>query len=227
VERYATLLKLNGQEEKAYSLLLQMAKTGKSTAGMNSLLKELYTKNNKDATGFQTFFDSLQANVVVSLKEVYRKKMQDIEAPGFTLKDTDGKTVSLADFKGKTVVIDFWATWCMPCKASFPSMQKIMKKHPEVVFLYIATQEKQKDALDRVKSFITKNQYPFHVLMDELLENNVREFKALSAYKPEGIPAKVIIDPKGRQRFLTIGFTSDTQLMNEMEAMLQLVNDMG
>jgi Peroxiredoxin len=225
VERYATLLSLNGQEEKAYSLLLNMAKTGKSTSGMNELLKKLYAQ--KGLTNFDEFFAGLQKNVVASLKEEFRKKMQDIEAPGFTLKDLDGKTVSLSDFKGKTVVIDFWATWCMPCRASFPAMQKIMKQHPEVKFLYIATQEKQEGALTRVKDFISKNQYPFHVLMDAPLENNKQQFEALSAFKPEGIPAKVIIDPKGRQRFLTIGFSSDTQLINEMEAMLQLVNDLG
>lgn len=225
VERYATLLSLNGQEEKAYDLLLTMAKTGKSTSGMNDLLKQLYAK--KGLTDFDNFFAGLQKNVVVSLKEEFRKKMQDKEAPGFTLKDLDGKDVSLADFKGKIVVIDFWATWCMPCRASFPAMQKLMKQHPEVKFLYIATQEKQDGALKRVKDFISKNQYPFHVLMDEPLETNQQQFEALSAYKPEGIPAKVIIDPKGKMRFLTIGFSSDTQLINEMEAMLQLVNDLG
>jgi thiol-disulfide isomerase/thioredoxin len=227
VERYATLLKLNNQEDKAYSLLLQMAKTGKSTSGMNDLLKELYTKKNNGGAGFDAFFEDLQKNVVVSLKEEFRKKMQDIDAPGFTLKDLDGNNVSLSDFKGKTVVIDFWATWCMPCIASFPAMTKIMKQHPEVKFLYIATQEKQNGALNRVKSFITKNQYPFHVLLDEPLANNAQMFEALSAYKPQGIPAKVIIDPKGKQRFLTIGFSSDTQLINEMEAMIQLIQDLG
>jgi thiol-disulfide isomerase/thioredoxin len=227
IERYAKLLALNNQEDKAYSLLLQMAKTGKSTSGMNDLLKDLYTKKNNSATSFDEFFNGLQQNVVVSLKDELKKKMQDVEAPGFTLKDIDGKDVSLADFKGKTVVLDFWATWCMPCRASFPAMQKVMKQHPEVAFLFIATQEKQEGALNRVKNYISQNKYPFHVLMDEPSESNAQVFKALSAYKPEGIPAKVIIDPKGRQRFLTIGFSSDTQLINEMEAMIQLINDLG
>ncbi len=222
VERYAVLLNNNNQEEKAYSLLLQMAKTGKSSAAMNNLLRELYTKRNKDAGDFDVFFDSLQNNIIVSLKEELGKKMMNVEAPGFTLKDLDGNNISLADFRGKTVVLDFWATWCAPCKASFPAMNKFMKRHPEIVFLFIATQEKQEGALERVKKYIAEKQYPFHVLMDEPSENNPQLFKALSAYKPQGIPAKVIIDSKGKQRFLSIGFTSDTQLINEMEAMIQL-----
>ena len=52
-----------------------------------------------------------------------------------------------------------------------------------------------------------------------------KTFEALSAYKPNGIPAKVIIDPNGKQRFLTTGFSSDTELINEMKAMIQLVRD--
>ncbi len=57
------------------------------------------------------FLRTLQKNVVNTLKEDLKKKMQDAEAPAFSLKDVDGNIVSLADFKGKTVVIDFWATY--------------------------------------------------------------------------------------------------------------------
>lgn len=50
-------------------------------------------------------------------------------------------------------------------------------------------------------------------------------FEVLAAYKPNGIPAKIIIDPNGKQRFLSTGFSSDTELINEMKAMIQLVRD--
>lgn len=222
VERYTNLLVLNNQEEKAYSLLYRMAETGKSTEGMNKLLKELYIKKNNDASGFDSFFADLQKNVVATLKEDLRKKILNVDAPEFTLKDLEGNTVKLADFRGKTVVIDFWATWCAPCKASFPAMKKILEQHPEVKFLFIATQEKQDGAIERVKDYITRNQYPFHVLMDEPLPDDPKMFQALSAYKPQGIPAKVVIDAKGKQLFLSTGFTSDTELINELEAMIQI-----
>ena len=48
-------------------------------------------------------------------------------APDFQLKDSNGKTVSLADYKGKTLVIDFWATWCVPCRNSFPAVKWPLK----------------------------------------------------------------------------------------------------
>lgn len=223
VERYAILLKLNNQEEKAYALLLQMAKTGKSTDGMNSLLRELYIKKNKDVTGYNAFFDGLQENVVSELKKELKAKMTNTDAPDFSLRDLEDKPVSLTDLKGKIVVLDFWATWCLPCKASFPAMKKLMIQHPDVKFLFIATQEKQDGATDRVKKFTTQNKYPFYVLMDEPLKDNPQMFEALSAYKPNGIPAKVIIDPNGKQRFLATGFSSDTELINEINAMIQLV----
>lgn len=221
-ERYVTLLHLNGRDDEAYALSLKLVSKGKSTEAMNKLLRELYVTRHNGSAGFDQLFDSLQVNVVTALKEEWKKKMMDVEAPDFTLKDLEGHTVTLSALRGKTVIVDFWATWCVPCKASFPAMTKFMQRHPEVVFLYIATQEKPEGAEQRVKDYITKQGYPFHVLMDEPEQGDTRKFKALSAYKPQGIPAKAVIDAGGRQRFLSIGFSSDTELMNELEAMVQL-----
>jgi thiol-disulfide isomerase/thioredoxin len=225
VERYANLLVLNRQADKAYTLVLEMAKTGKSTEGMNRLLKDLYIKKEGNAAGFDSFFADLQKNVVAALKEKLKKKMQDVEAPAFTLKDLEGNTVSLSDFKGKIVVIDFWATWCAPCKASFPAMQKILQRHPEVKFLFIDTQEKPGGAVERVKNYIVQNKYPFHVLMDTPTPGNPQIFQVMSSFKVEGIPMKFVIDAKGKQKFFSVGFTSDTELINELEAMIQLAKE--
>lgn len=224
VERYAALLVLNGQKEKAYDLLTTLARKGKSTLAMNTLLKKLYTEKKGSDAGFDAYFSELQQNVQVVLKKELREKMLDKEATGFSLKDLNGKRVSLSDFRGKVVVLDFWATWCVPCMASFPAMKKMVEKHPEVVFLFIATQEKKENALTRVKTFITNKKYPFHVLMDEPLPDG-KGFKTVSDYKPQGIPAKVIIDGKGRQRFLSTGFSTDTELINELEAMIAIAKE--
>src|SRR5690606_14180491 len=156
-ERYAHLLVLNGQKEKAYGLLTHMAETGKATQGMNKLLKELYVGEHGDEARFDRFFADQQKNVVATLKEKYTKEMQDKAAAAFTLKDLEGKTVTLAEHKGNVVDIDFWATWCAPCKATFPARAKMVEKHAEVAFLFIATQKKPGGALERVKGYITEN----------------------------------------------------------------------
>lgn len=225
VERYADLLAKNGKEDKAYDLLTKMAKSGKSTQAMNDLLKDLYVKKEGSPQGFEAYFADLQESVVAELKKEYKGKMMDTKAPEFTLMNLKGEKVALADFRGKVVVLDFWATWCQPCIASFPSMIKAMEKHPDVVFLYIATQENPTGAKERVAAFIRKNNYPFMVLMDEHMNDEKKAYKVVSAYKPKGIPAKAIIDGNGIQRFLSTGFSSDTELLNELEAMIALAKE--
>lgn len=66
------------------------------------------------------------------------------EAPNFTIKDTDGKVMSLKDFRGKVVILHFWATWCKPCKEEFPLFEKMYQrfKDNDIVFLPIAIDAK-------------------------------------------------------------------------------------
>ena len=222
VERYTRLLALNGQQDKAYDILVSVTRKGKSTADMNDQLKELYARRNGSAARFEDYLSRLQQGVQSAVKESLKAKMLNTEAPAFALYDLKGKKVSLSDYRGKVVVLDFWATWCVPCVASFPAMQKMVEKHPEVTFLFIATLDKQAGALPRVRSFIEKKKYPFHVLMDEPVADKPDNYKVVSAYKPKGIPTKAVIDGKGRLRFLSSGFSSDSELMNELEAMIDL-----
>jgi thiol-disulfide isomerase/thioredoxin len=122
--------------------------------------------------------------------------------------------------------LDLWATWCRPCIASFPAMQLMVQKHPEIAFLFIDVQEQDPNPLLKVKSFIEKRNYPFTVLIDEPVERNSSKYKITSAYKPDGIPAKYIVDKKGILRFKTAGFDTDTELINELEAMFSIVEGM-
>lgn len=224
VERYANLLALNSKKDQAYQLLENLIKTGKSTAAMDAQFKELYSSKKGSSIGFDQYYADLQKNVQASLKEALKTKMLDTAAPTFSLLNLLGKKVSLEELRGKVVVLDFWATWCMPCIASFPAMQKMVQKHPEVVFLFIATQEKPQGALDRVKAFVEKNNYSFTVLMDELLPSK-GNFEVVNAYNVKGIPSKAIIDKNGKLRFMSTGFTSDSELINELEAMISLAKE--
>jgi thiol-disulfide isomerase/thioredoxin len=224
VERYAKLLELTGKKGEAKRLLLKMAGLGKLNKGMTEHLQAIYIAEKGSDERLGIYLDSLQKNVQAMLVEVLKPKMLNGAAPEFSLKDMFGKEVKLSDYAGRIVVLDLWATWCVPCIASFPAMQTMVKKHPEVTFLFIAVEEKEKDRLARVKGFIEKNKYPFTVLIDEPMEANSSKYKIMSAYKPDGIPAKYVIDKNGMLQFSTSGFDTDTELMNELEAMFSILN---
>ncbi|MFD2871681.1 TlpA family protein disulfide reductase [Mucilaginibacter ximonensis] len=147
-------------------------------------------------------------------------------APAFELKDMDGKTVSLTDYKGKVVVLDFWATWCGPCKMSFPGMQIALNKYKDdkdVQFLFIDTRERADNYKDLVKNFLADNHYSFKVIFDEKGEGGVQN-KFFKTYKLMGIPTKFIIDRDGIVRFENIGYMpgmSDQELANEVSGMIE------
>jgi hypothetical protein len=105
-------------------------------------------------------------------------------------------------------------------------MQKEVEKHPDVVFLFIAVDEKGSDAKKRVRTFISKHNYPFRVLMDEPVPQSNGKYKITSAYKPDGIPAKYFIDKSGKLRFQSGGFSTDAELVNEIDAMIGLLKEL-
>jgi thiol-disulfide isomerase/thioredoxin len=226
VERYAKLLEITGKKAAAKRLLLKMAGLGKLNKVMTEHLQAIYIAEKGSDERLGSYLDSLQKNVQATLVQVLKPKMLNETAPEFSLKDMSGKKVNLSDYAGRIVVLDLWATWCVPCIASFPAMQVMVEKHPDVTFLFIAVEEKEKDRLGRVKGFIEKNKYPFTVLIDEPVEPNSSKYRIMSAYRSDGIPAKYVIDKKGMLRFSTSGFDTDTELMNELEAMFLILKSL-
>ena len=226
VERYTRLLALTGKKEEAKQLLLHMAGRGKLNKGMTAQLQSIYIAEKGTDEHLGAYLDSLQKNVQATLIPELRSKMLNETAPAFSLKDIHGKEVQLSDYAGRIVVLDLWATWCVPCIASFPAMQLMVEKHPEITFLFIAVEEKSKNPLPVVKSFIEKRNYPFTVLLDEPVSSGASQYKITSSYRPNGIPAKYIIDKNGILRFKTSGFDTDSELMNELEAMFSILGSM-
>ncbi|UAY57234.1 TlpA family protein disulfide reductase [Arachidicoccus terrestris] len=158
------------------------------------------------------------------LKEL-PETMLDLPSQNFSLKDMEGKTVQLSDYLGKTVILDFWATWCGPCKRSFPAMQMAVNKYAtdkDVVFLFIDTWERTPDADQQVKKFISANNYSFRVLLDRkpaVSGDNM----VVEKYGITGIPTKFVIDPNGKIRFRLTGFGGGNDAaVEEISAMIEL-----
>lgn len=219
---YSSLLIAGHYNEKAYKFLRRETEFGRATKVMEAQFKTLYsllTKKDADAA-----MDSIQKNMSRRYaEEVSKKIITGKKASDFNLKTLDGNSVSLKSLRGKIVVLDFWATWCAPCIKSLPSMSKINKKNPDVVFLYIVTKETGSDAVQRIKKFVKEHQITLNILIDIPDKRNYGKFITISDYNITRIPAKVVIDKMGAIRFFSVGFTNENELNNELQAMIDIV----
>lgn len=219
-ESFAEVLIAQKHYQKAFDELAAFIKEGKSTAKMKGLMKTAYAEVTGGEDGFAAYFDQLDSAATDRLREELQKGMMNEPAPEFSLEDLGGNQVSLASLKGKTVLLDFWATWCGPCIGSFPGMKRAVERHkgdPTVAFLFVNTWQKEEDKKKIAQDYITENNYPFHVLLDT-------EDKVVEAFKVRGIPTKFIIDKNGNIRFIKIGYDgNDEAMIKELDLMIALV----
>lgn len=128
-------------------------------------------------------------------------------APDFTLPTLDGEQVTLSDLKGQVVVLDFWATWCGPCKIALPKLQEFanwVKENNQPVKVYavdVWERGESAEAIEeKVREFWTENKYTMPTLLDF-------EGKAIQKYGFSSIPTTVVVGPDGKIVKIHVGFS--------------------
>jgi thiol-disulfide isomerase/thioredoxin len=128
-----------------------------------------------------------------------KSSLEGKPAPDFTLRSLDGKEVTLSKLKGNVVVLDFWATWCPPCRASLPHLSKVANDAAlkEKGLKVVGVNCKEDNA--KVEAFLKKSNLHLHVAMDS-------EGATMNEYQVRGIPTTVVVGRDGVIQNLFIGF---------------------
>lgn len=136
---------------------------------------------------------------------------QKIEAPDFIVYDADGNAVQLSDYVGKPVVLNFWASWCSPCKNEMPDFnKKYLELGDEVQFLMINLTDGNTETISSASAFIAEKGYAFPVFYDT-------ESDAASAYGVSSIPTTYFIDADGYAVAHAIGSISEDLLQKGID----------
>jgi thiol-disulfide isomerase/thioredoxin len=143
-----------------------------------------------DAT-LATDFSSIPANV-------------QFAAPGLTLRDLQGVSHSLSDYRGRIVLVNLWATWCPPCAAEMPNLQHFYEQHRQEGFVVVAVEDG--DPNPQVAAFVNRYQLTFPIWVDPTYEATSRAFKTPS------LPSSYVVDRGGTVRLMWLGAISPANL---------------
>jgi thiol-disulfide isomerase/thioredoxin len=120
------------------------------------------------------------------------EETEKVEAPDFTVLDMDGNTVRLSDFLDKPVVLNFWASWCPPCKEEMPDFNEVYGEvGEEIAFMMVDLVDGQRETIETGTQYITEKGFTFPVYFDT-------EQEAASEYGILLIPTTIFIDKDGR-----------------------------
>lgn len=152
-------------------------------------------------------------SVLVALLFTVSTSFASQAAPDLSLKMLDNSSVKISDFKGDVVYVDFWATWCPPCRKSFPWMEEVQQRYKDLGFKVLAVSLDTKRAV--IDQFLETMDVHFAIAHDPSGET-------ASAYNVKGMPSSYLIDRKGNIHMTHMGFNSNdkTKLETEIKNLL-------
>lgn len=132
------------------------------------------------------------------------------EAPDFTLQNLEGETVKLSDYRGERVIVNFWATWCPPCREEIPDFIEVYEEE-DVVILAVNMTHTETSSMEEIEKFVYEEfEMPFPVLLDE--ENEITTQYRIAAY-----PTTYMIDSEGIVRHMAMGPMTYDQIKKELK----------
>jgi peroxiredoxin len=136
-------------------------------------------------------------------------------APGFSLQSSDGQQVSLASLKGKVVMVNFWATWCVPCRQEMPHLQALYDRYNSLGFELLAVNVEKNNA-EGARKWLEERPVTFPVLFDP---NN----EVTKLYKVQTMPSTVLVARDGTMRFIHHGYKPgyESEYQTQVRALLR------
>ncbi len=132
-------------------------------------------------------------------------------SPEFVLSDLDGRTVRLSDYQGKVVLVTFWATWCAPCAAEHPQLEKLWREYRDEGFVVLGVSMDGPETVSGVASLASSRGLTVPILLDE-------DTRAAAVLNPRGAaPYSVLIDREGQIAWTHDGYHSGDELALEAE----------
>lgn len=123
---------------------------------------------------------------------------QGFLAPDFELKTLEGETVKLSDLRGQAVLVNLWATWCPPCRAEMPALEKVYNEYKDQGFVVLAVNMTYQDTFANIDPFVDEYGLTFPILLDETASVG-------PAYQLRSLPSSYFIDREGIIREVVIG----------------------
>ena len=139
-------------------------------------------------------------------------------APDFSLDTLDGNKVTLSELRGTVVVINFWATWCLPCREETPTLQKSYEQYKDSGVLILGVDLTNQDSMNDVSAFVQEFKLSYPILLDR--DGSVSN----TLYQIKGLPSTFFVDREGIIRTVLVGGPmSETFIRSKIEALLREV----